>query len=94
MLAYYASLALSTTFSYNPIGADMEGACPPTDWRSPPVIDMYNQITKRLCEKFKIPLIETNDIFGIMWDRASDWRHYWDLSSEMETMYILDRVFA
>ena len=50
----------------------MEGACPPTDWRSPPVIDMYNQITKRLCEKFKIPLIETNDIIGIMWDGARD----------------------
>ena len=50
----------------------MIGAFLPKDWRSPSVIDMYNQITKRLCEKFKIPLIETNDIIGIMWDGARD----------------------
>jgi len=78
---------------YNPIG-DMIGSCPPTDWRSPPVIDMYNQVTKRVCNKFKIPLIETNDIIGIMWDRASDWCHYDDVSSDMEVLHIIDRIFV
>jgi len=78
---------------YNPIGYEI-GSCPPTNWRSPPVIDMYNQITKRVCNKFKIPLIETNDIIGIMWDRAADWCHYEDVSSDMEILYILDRLFV
>jgi hypothetical protein len=71
----------------------MIGTCPPADWRSPPVIDMYNQITKRLCEKFNIPLIDTNDIIGIMWDRALYWCHFDDISGDMEALYILDRVF-
>jgi hypothetical protein len=82
----------SSNISYNPIG-DMIGTCPPADWRSPPVIDMYNQITKRLCEKFNIPLIDTNDIIGIMWDRALYWCHFDDISGDMEALYILDRVF-
>ena len=69
-------------------------SCPPGDWRSPPVIDMYNQVTKRVCNKFKIPLIETNDIIGIMWDRAADFCHYKDVSSDMEVLYILDRIFV
>ena len=79
--------------SYNPI-SDTISSCPPKDWRNPPVIDMYNQVTKRVCNKFKIPLIETNDIIGIMWDRAGDWSHYYDVSSDVEVLHILDRIFV
>eukprot|EP00978_Attheya_sp_CCMP212_P016651 scaffold43838_cov68-Attheya_sp.AAC.1 len=81
------------TTHYNPI-TESTGACPPSDWRSPPVIDIYNQITKRLCKEFKIPLIDTNDITGVTWDRAADWCHYKDISGEMEAIHILDRIFA
>lgn len=81
------------TMHYNPIG-DKIGACPPEDWRSPPVIDMYNRITKQLCKEFKISLIDTNDIVGVTWDRASDWCHYEDSSGEMEAIYILHRIFV
>jgi hypothetical protein len=80
-------------FSYNPIGNQI-GACPPTDWRSPPVIDIYNRITERLCKEFKIPLIDTKYIIGVMWDRAADWCHYNDISGEMEARYILNMVLA
>ena len=54
---------------------------------------MYNQITKRICEKYDIPFIDTNDIMGAGWDRAKDWCHYRDSSSDMELMYIFDRIF-
>ncbi len=79
--------------SYNPIGQFI-GGCPARDWRNPPVIDMYRQISKRLCAKYNIPLIETNDIIGIMWDRAADWCHYLDISRDMELTYILNRIFG
>lgn len=87
------SCCIDLHFSYNPMG-DFITACPPLDWRSPLVIDMYNDILRRLCKSFKIPLIDTNDIIGIMWDRAEDWCHFRDVSGDMETIYILDRIFA
>jgi hypothetical protein len=80
-------------YSYNPIG-DIIGSCPPKDWRSPRVIDMYNTIEKRVCDEYGMPWIDTNDIMGIMWDRAADWCHYDDVSSDMEAKYILGRTFT
>lgn len=73
---------------------DMIGTCPLEDWRNPPVIGMYNQITKQKCKEFDIPLIDTNDIMGMIWDRAEDWCHYRDISSDIEIMYNFDRFFA
>ena len=79
--------------SYNPL-ADRILSCPPQDWRTPHVIDMYNNITKRLCEKHNMQFLDTNDIMGIMWDRATDFCHFQDVSSFMESKYILSRIFA
>lgn len=72
----------------------MKTTCPPSkDFRNPPVIDYYNNITKSLCRQFNIPLIETNDIIGIMWDRAKDWCHYDDISGIFEAEYILAKIY-
>ena len=79
--------------SYNAI-AESKGHCPPKDWRNPPAIDMYNMILKTLSKEHNIPLIDTNDIMGALWDRSGDWNHYYDISSDMELMYILDRIFS
>eukprot|EP00980_Cylindrotheca_fusiformis_P002307 scaffold535_cov65-Cylindrotheca_fusiformis.AAC.9 len=79
--------------SYNPLG-DIKTTCPPqSDWRSPPVVDMFDQITRELCDKLDIPFIDTNHIIGIMWDRAKDWCHYNDTSGMKEAEYYLKRVF-
>lgn len=78
--------------SYNPLG-DIISSCPPTDWRSPRVIDMYNTITERVCNQYGMPWINTNDIMGIVWDRAADWCHYDDVSSDMEARYILGKIY-
>ena len=77
---------------YNPLGLH-KLECPPIDWRSPPVIDKYNEITKRLCEEFGIPLIDTRDIHAPFWDSASDWNHYRGIGGKMEATHILDRLF-
>lgn len=85
-------MLISKINSYNPIG-DIIGSCPPTDWRSPGVIDMYNIITKRVCDRYGMPWINTHDIMGVMWDRAGDWCHYDDVSSDMEARYLIRRIF-
>jgi hypothetical protein len=38
-----------------------------------------------------MPWIDTSDIVDVMWDRGSAWSHYDDVSSDMETMRIMDR---
>lgn len=79
--------------SYNPLG-DLKTTCPPSgDFRNPPVIDMYNNITRSLCSQFNISFIDTNDIIGIMWDRAPDWCHYTDVSGKIEAEYILAKIY-
>lgn len=74
--------------SYNPLG-DLITACPPKDWRNPNVVDMYNNITKQLCDEFGIPFLDTSNITGVMWDRHEDWAHFKDVSGEMEALYFL-----
>ena len=88
----YTSKNYFINHSYNPIG-DKIGACPAGDWRNPIVIDMYNDITERVCKKFNIPFIDTRDIMGPLYDRASDFCHYRDISSVYESLYIVDKVF-
>ena len=78
--------------SYNPIG-DWIGGCPAIDRRNPLVIDMYNQITERTCNKYNVSFIDTNDIMSPLWDRASDYCHYNDISSDWEAIYIVDKIF-
>lgn len=78
---------------YNPIGF-IHGSCPPKDWRNPPVIDMYNQIMKRLCNMYNITFIGTDDIIGVTWDRARDWNHYNDTSGLVEAEYMLFKLFS
>ena len=64
------------------------------DWRFPPVIDEYNKITKQVCEKFGVPLIDTREIHGVVWDRAEDFDHYDDISGDAEVLYVLDKIFG
>ncbi len=57
------------------------------------MIDMHNKITERVCKQFGMRWIDTSDIMGVMWDRAIDFNHYYDISSDFEAMYVLSTVF-
>ncbi len=49
--------------------------CPPIDYRSPMVIDMYNKVLKNLSQELSVEFIDLNPIMGPMWDSALDWCH-------------------
>ena len=77
---------------YNPLG-DLISQCPPTDRRSPPVIDGYNEIVESLAQKHNITYIDTGDVMDPMWDSAGDYCHYRGLEGSTEALYILQEIF-
>jgi hypothetical protein len=50
------------------------GACPPLDWRSPPVIAAYNAQLRSIAHPH-FPFIDTSAIMEPMWDGSGDWNH-------------------
>lgn len=60
--------------NYNGLGA-RQTACPPIDYRSPPVIDMYNAVLHKLSKELNVEYIDLNHVMGPMWDSALDWCH-------------------
>mmetsp|Transcript_18641 Transcript_18641/g.27948 ORF Transcript_18641/g.27948 Transcript_18641/m.27948 type:complete len:593 (-) Transcript_18641:548-2326(-) len=76
---------------YNPMG-DVYSSCPPHDWRYPPVIDGYNAIIKSLCEQYNIPFLDTNAMFGPMWDSGNDWCHPNMQVGLPEAFYLLGKM--
>lgn len=79
------------SMNYNPLGGSI-ASCPPTDWRSPVVVDGYNTILRRLAEHFNIPFIDNIFIVGPMWDSAKDWSHYNNEVGHRMAAYIVARV--
>ena len=47
-----------------------------SDWRSPSVVSLYNNITRQLSEEYDIPYLDTNFIIQPVWDSSFDWCHY------------------
>jgi len=68
-----AGLSLMTT-NYNPAGC-LISACPPTDWRAPPVIGAYNDEVRKLAYVDGLRLIDLEPYIGAMWDASPDWCH-------------------
>ena len=60
---------------YNVVGY-VKTICPPENWRSPPVIDTYNEIINNLPSSTNISFIDTNFIVGPLWDISADFCHY------------------
>jgi hypothetical protein len=79
------------SMNYNPLGG-LIASCPPTDWRSPVVVDGYNTILRRLAKSFNITYIDSTFIVGPMWDSAPDWCHYKNEVGHRMAAYIVARV--
>ncbi len=94
-----------TSNHYNPLG-DEKIKCKPGDYRSPPIIDKYNSISKEICiSTGNCTFIDTNTaVIGPMWDTAPDWCHYswpegargthYPTAGEVEVAYIFGVMFG
>ena len=70
-------------------------ACPPSDWRSIPVIDMYNEILKNIAQSTTgITYLDTNSIIGPLWDSAPDYFHFSNKVGMVEAIYLLREVIG
>lgn len=76
---------------YNPLG-DSKTTCPPTDWRNPPAIGMYNDILLNVSATMALPFIDTRFIMSPMWDSAPDWCHYRNKAGIEEARFILQQL--
>ena len=86
--------------NYNALMA-RQTSCPPVDFRSPPLIDMYNDVLRQLAKELGVAFIDLNHIIGPMWDGAPDWIHplarvytaevQWILHSALQTSLLNKR---
>ena len=49
--------------------------CPPSDWRTPPLIEQANRVMREIAEAESVPFIDTHDLLAPIWDHAPDWVH-------------------
>ena len=78
--------------NYNGLGA-RHTACPPIDYRSPPVIDMYNTVIRTLAKELNVEFIDLTQIIGPKWDAALDWSHPVGKVATAEIEWILYKSF-
>jgi hypothetical protein len=78
---------------YNPLG-DLRLRCPASDWRVPPVIDMYNAILQNISVEMGVPYIDGSSILGPIWDTALDWCHYRNDGAMKEALHILSSMLS
>ena len=76
---------------YNALG-DSKNTCPARDWRSPPVIDGYNEISRSLAQKHNITYLDTGSLMDPMWDSSGDFCHYEGLEGRTEALFLLKKV--
>jgi len=76
------------SMNYNPLG-DMKLFHPPTDWRTPPVVDAYNAALQTIAIALGIPYIDSSTtIIEPMWDSAPDWCHYRNAAGLAHAEYV------
>eukprot|EP01032_Pedospumella_encystans_P023640 gene23640-26755_t len=80
------------SINYNGLGA-RHTACPPADFRSPPVIDMYNTVLHTLAKELNVEFIDLTHIIGPKWDGALDWSHPVGKVATAEIEWILYKAF-
>jgi len=72
-----------------PLNNLVASSCPPVDWRSPPVVDRYNIIERKLCMEHGIPFIDTNFLTSPVWDSSPDWMHLNMPVKLVESQYVI-----
>jgi hypothetical protein len=83
---------------YHPLDSRIT-ACPPLDWRSPPVIDGCNAVIARVCEnlggsKNHVNFVDTRFVVDPMWDFGDNWEMYISPALKVESRFIAEYVLG
>jgi hypothetical protein len=81
------------SMNYNGLRAQIT-TCPAFDYRTPPVVDMLNNVMERLCREYDIPYIDLTHIMGPMWDSAQDYGHPTGKVFTAEVEWLLHSIFT
>jgi hypothetical protein len=81
------------SMNYNGLRAQLT-TCPAFDYRTPPVVDMLNDVMERLCREYNIPYIDLTHIMGPMWDSAQDYSHPTGKVFTAEVEWLLHSIFT
>jgi hypothetical protein len=47
--------------------------CPPSDWRTPPLIERTNLLLRATADEYTLHFVDTAPLLAPMWDHAPDW---------------------
>ena len=88
------------TLHYHPL-SDIILTCKPTDWRSPMLVDTYNEIIMQIEESHpgfqasnNLNLIDTSEVVRPIWDTPDDWSHYGMKAGIPEAIYLLNHIWS
>jgi hypothetical protein len=81
------------SMNYNGLGK-LYTACPPFDYRLPPLVDMYNTILRQVTKQYGQRFIDTTHIVGPVWDGAEDFCHPTGKAFKAEAEWILYELFS
>ena len=91
-LAKTGVVAALRSVNYVPLGYK-HLACPPAEWRTPFLIDAYNDVLRDLAERTPgVAFVDTSNLTRPLWDLASDWNHPDFAPSDHQAAAILARV--
>ena len=81
------------SIDFSPLGYK-QLQCPPTDWRTPFLVDEYNARLAAVARRTKVPFIDTSSLLRPIWDMASDWNHLDFAPSDHQAAAILEAACA
>ena len=56
-----------------PICSCVRCRCPPSDWRTPPLIERTNVLLRATADEYNLHFVDTAPLLAPMWDHAPDW---------------------
>lgn len=68
-------------------------ACPPTDFRTPPIANLINAEVKAIAVEFDVGYIDLSRVLAPMWDATKDWVHFLRKVYYAEAAWIVNDLF-
>jgi hypothetical protein len=68
--------------------------CPPGDWRTPAVMEGYNNIIQQICREKNVTFLDSSFLSEPLWDSRPDWNHLGGNEKGLEAVYLTARALG